>query len=216
MCTCMKEMSRSCFRKKKVNKSQPKRFVTGVISHLVNPGFSFPSYQKTTFFSFLFFLAQYVPFRSSVAFFFFLMLSKHLKRKTILVVEQGQHLFIQFRTTRRLIHVTWTQSCDLSLKQHRPPADSLDQTVRPFRVKKIASMCTVNPNWSHDPPAGLISVKGTCALFTDRRGCCERCRAGRGSFTGSPATLFKPECSFHAAETTIMRFDFKARRFFRI
>lgn len=50
----MKEISRSVFRftQKKVNKSPPKRIVTGVISHLVNSGFSFLSSQKTTFFFF--------------------------------------------------------------------------------------------------------------------------------------------------------------------
>lgn len=106
-------------------------------------------------------------------FFVCFLLSKRLKREIILIVDQqGQHLSILFSTTQRFIHVTWTHTCDFreSLKQNRPPADILDQTVGPFRVKNgflVHCGSIVKPCLA-DPPAGLLSVKGTCAQSTDR------------------------------------------------
>lgn len=98
---------------------------------------SCPSIWKTLFF--FFFLSTVCPNSQALWPFFVFLLSKHLKREIILIVDQqGQHLSIQFSTTQRFIHVTWTHTCDFreSVKQNRPPADILDQTVRPFRVKK--------------------------------------------------------------------------------
>lgn len=127
MCTCRKEnIFFSRFTQKEVNKSHPKWFVTRVISHLVNSSFSSVSCH-------LFFLAQCVQIQK-------LFFSCCPSKEIILIADQQcQHLSIQFSKTQRFIHVPWTHTqfrLQRVLKQNRPPADTLDQTVRPFRVKK--------------------------------------------------------------------------------